>query len=167
MISAVLQPVRLLALRLMLAQSPQTVARGMTIVDITASEDSALLLKRIADALHVFAALDARRWRRATQDLSRIVLTHARAAAKYVPSASACFVDVAYTRCQTPEVIASAIVHEATHARLWKAGIRYESWRRARIERRCIREELAFLACTRDTQGLIEVLQARLRRGAD
>ena len=46
----------------------------------------------------------------------------------------------------TPEMIASVIVHEATHARLFRMGIGYEEGRRARVEQVCLRRELAFAA---------------------
>jgi hypothetical protein len=42
--------------------------------------------------------------------------------------------------------IASAIVHEATHARLERCGIAYAEDQRARIEAVCFRRELSFVA---------------------
>ena len=36
------------------------------------------------------------------------------------------------------------IVHEATHARLWRAGYRYDEANRGRIERICVRAETTF-----------------------
>ena len=45
-----------------------------------------------------------------------------------------------------PELIASVIVHEATHARLMRCGIGYEEELRARVEKVCLRRELAFAA---------------------
>ena len=41
-------------------------------------------------------------------------------------------------------MIASTIVHEATHARLMRCGIGYETELRARVEAVCARRELAF-----------------------
>jgi hypothetical protein len=46
----------------------------------------------------------------------------------------------------TPELIAATIVHEATHARLHHRGIAYKEEWRQRIERACVRRELAFAA---------------------
>lgn len=45
---------------------------------------------------------------------------------------------------RTTEDIASAIVHEATHARLWRYGFRYPEEMRSRIEAVCFRRERAF-----------------------
>lgn len=41
--------------------------------------------------------------------------------------------------------IASMLVHEATHARLWRAGVRYEEPLRYRVERACYRQQLNFV----------------------
>ena len=41
------------------------------------------------------------------------------------------------------ESVATAIVHEATHARLWHRGIRYDEAVRQRVEGICLRRELA------------------------
>jgi hypothetical protein len=49
-------------------------------------------------------------------------------------------------RHHPPELIAAAIVHEATHARLWRCGIGYDEELRARVEAACFRRELAFAA---------------------
>jgi len=46
----------------------------------------------------------------------------------------------------TPELLASTIVHEATHARLWAMGFRYEEEVRPRVEAICVRRELVFAA---------------------
>lgn len=43
------------------------------------------------------------------------------------------------------ELLASALVHEATHLRIANRGIRYRPELRARIEAACVREEAAFL----------------------
>lgn len=42
--------------------------------------------------------------------------------------------------------IASSIVHEATHAGLWRRGIRYQEELRSRVEAVCFRSERAFAA---------------------
>lgn len=53
-----------------------------------------------------------------------------------------------------PAMIASVIVHEACHARLWSLGIDYPEDRRIRIETLCKRQELSFAAKLQD-QALI------------
>ena len=57
-----------------------------------------------------------------------------------------CQIDTRYCLAETTtlELLAAVIVHEATHARLWRRGIRYEEAQRPRIEEICIRREIAF-----------------------
>jgi hypothetical protein len=60
----------------------------------------------------------------------------------------ACVLDERYVASAntTIEDIASTIVHEATHARLWRRGFTYSQERRSRIEAICFRRERAFAA---------------------
>lgn len=44
-----------------------------------------------------------------------------------------------------PDILASALVHEATHLRIEKRGIRYDPATRGRIERLCVKQQAAFL----------------------
>lgn len=44
----------------------------------------------------------------------------------------------------TPESIASTLIHEAQHARLWRLGFRYDEPIRGRIERLCFQAERSF-----------------------
>lgn len=66
--------------------------------------------------------------------------------AEFKESLKACMLDERYVADSTLEQIASTIVHEATHARLAKCGIRYEKRLRSRIEAICLRRELTFAA---------------------
>lgn len=161
-VTAVLLPVRLVVLRVMESNSPLRHVDGLRIVDIAAELPSLARLERIESALACVRKLAPRRYRRVTTDLRRIVITRARAAGEYVPAAGACFLDAEYVETRSREVIASAIVHEATHARLWGRGIRYGSAIRGRVERRCILEEIDFLQHAEGTSDLISVLEQRL-----
>jgi hypothetical protein len=88
--------------------------------------------------------------------------THARSAAEYVSRASACFIDAEYVDTRSPEVLASAIAHEATHARLSRAGISNRPLLRPRVERRCVLEEVSFLSRIEGSEPLIASLIKRL-----
>jgi len=59
-----------------------------------------------------------------------------------------CELDERFVLAETssPDLVAAAIVHEATHARLWRRGIGYDEMLRARVEAACFRRELAFAA---------------------
>ena len=70
------------------------------------------------------------------------------AEAQYAREINACEIDERYMLGEryAPELAASVIVHEATHARLEHMGFVYQEERRQRIEEICLRQELAFLA---------------------
>jgi hypothetical protein len=61
----------------------------------------------------------------------------------------------------TSEQIASAIIHETTHARIERHGISYKEELRSRIEAVCVRRELAFAARLPDS-GLSQELARKL-----
>jgi hypothetical protein len=64
---------------------------------------------------------------------------------KYTHSLRACELDERFVAAPSPpEVIAATIVHEATHARLWRCGIGYDESLRHRVEAVCCRREVAF-----------------------
>jgi hypothetical protein len=64
----------------------------------------------------------------------------------YKEGLRSCELDSRFVLAETSslEMIASTIVHEATHARLRRCGIGYETKLRARVEAVCARRELAF-----------------------
>jgi hypothetical protein len=67
----------------------------------------------------------------------------------------------------TLEDIASAIVHEATHARINRWGIEYEERKRVRIEAICRRRELNFLAALPNGEPRREMIANSLEVGPD
>jgi hypothetical protein len=107
------------------------------------------ILRRIEDALALIKRYDRVRYDRLIRDLQRIwVLVIPIGLANFVHKIHACQIDTRYFLAATTtlELIAAAIVHEATHARLWRHGIRYEEAQRPRIEEICLRREIAFAA---------------------
>jgi hypothetical protein len=59
--------------------------------------------------------------------------------------------------------IAQMIVHEATHARLCKLKIKYTEDIRDRVERICVKSEIAFAKRLANGQKEIEIAQSRLK----
>lgn len=105
------------------------------------------LLERVRAALVLIKTHDPLRYHRLTRDLKRIWVTplHGPRACFYY-RLDACSLNPEYVLAEwmTPELLASTIVHEATHARLWGMGFRYEERVRPRVETVCVRRELAF-----------------------
>lgn len=107
------------------------------------------VLRRVEEALCLIKAYDRLRYDRLIRDLERVwVRLLPGDLGGFNESLDACELDSRFVLADTsfPEVIASTIVHEATHARLMRRGIGYEEELRARVERVCFRSELAFAA---------------------
>jgi hypothetical protein len=131
----------------------------------SAQSDSEPALQRVEAALRLIDRCAPLHYRRVKNSLSRIWVTLVpHGAGCYLHSLNACLLDerVVASETTTPEWIASAIVHEATHARLEKRGIRYDETVRLRIERICIRRELDFARHLSGIDALQEEITQRL-----
>ena len=89
-------------------------------------------------------------------------LTHI--GAEYNHSLKACVFDYRFLADPktSTKLIASVIVHEATHARLERCGITYDEDRRVRIEAICLRREWALAARVPDSAELQQLISERL-----
>lgn len=117
------------------------------------------VLDRVEEALRVIKVYDRLRYNRLIRDLERVWVTVLPGPiGSFDYSLSACRLDRRFVLAETssPALIASVIVHEATHARLWRCGIGYEEELRPRVEAVCRRRELAFAANVPDSEPLRE-----------
>jgi hypothetical protein len=133
----------------------------------SAQWDSEPSLQRIEAALQLIERFAPLHYRRVKNSLSRIwVQLVPHGAGCYLHSLNACLLDerVIASENITLEWIASAIVHEATHARLAKWGVRYDEAARHRIERICARRELDFARRLSGVDALLEEINWRLDR---
>ncbi|MGX5840155.1 hypothetical protein ACWGTI_05510 [Mesorhizobium sp. ArgA1] len=99
------------------------------------------------------------------RDVGQILVTTLPASfAQWGESLKACELDERYLTREgtTPAHIASTIVHEATHARLMRCGIGYEETLRDRVERVCLRREIAFAARLPAGKDRLEDVEATL-----
>jgi hypothetical protein len=134
------------------------------------SSDAKPAIQRIEDALRLIERCAPLHYRRIKKNLARIwvhLVPHG--AGCYLHSLNACLLDerIVASETTTVEWIASAIVHEATHARLEKLGIRYDEAVRQRIERICARRELDFARHLSGVDALLEEITWRLDRCSD
>jgi hypothetical protein len=118
----------------------------------------------VEQALSLIKQFDRRRYNRLIRDLERIwVNPLAWSIAAFEASLNACELDTRYVLADTTpvEMLAACIVHEATHARLWRCGIGYpeEEKLRQRVEAVCFRQELAFSAKLPDGAYLREAAE--------
>src|ERR1700760_1588491 len=148
--------------RFMLWLSKSRVTDGLW---IGSASDSEQVLQRVEAALRLIDRCAPLHYRRVKNSLSRIWVTLVpHGAGCYLHSLNACQLDERVVACETTTVewIAAAIVHKATHARLEKWGIRYKETARLRIERICIRRELAFARHLSGVDALQEEITRRL-----
>jgi hypothetical protein len=127
--------------------------------------DAKPAIQRIEDALRLIERCAPLHYRRIKNNLARIwvhLVPHG--AGCYLRSLNACLLDerIVASETTTVEWIASAIFHEATHARLEKLGIRYDEAVRKRIERICARRELDFARHLSGVDALLEEITWRL-----
>jgi hypothetical protein len=127
----------------------------------TANAEAEHFFLKVEQALDIIRVADPRRWGRILKQLRRIVLVEA-GGELYQSDLKAYLVDLPTLRHRSRLQVASAIVHEATHARLDSYGVSYSSPRRARIEAICVAEQIAFLERIPDTQRLVEQTRAAL-----
>ena len=129
--------------RLQLAWSTRRYVDGVWVGSWRTPRD----LRQIEDALLLIKQHSRVHYSRVLRDLERVwvfVLPSRRA--EFNEYLRACILDERYVAGSTLELIASTIVHEATHARLSRCGIKYKESLRSRIEAICLRRELAFAA---------------------
>jgi hypothetical protein len=114
-------------------------------------------LRRVEDALRLIKDHDPLHYFRVVHHLERIwVHLLPSAQAHYDQTLNACVIDERFLETTSIERIASTIVHEATHARLERWGIRYVEKERPRIEAICCRRELNFLTKLPHSESLQE-----------
>ncbi|WP_217572640.1 hypothetical protein [Mesorhizobium sp. GbtcB19] len=104
---------------------------------------------KIVEALGLIRDFDPVRYRRLLRDVRQILVTVLPASvAQWAEASKACELDERYLidDAMTAKHVASTIVHEATHARLMRCGVGYEEEIRDRVERVCLRREIAFAA---------------------
>jgi len=107
---------------------------------IDAPED---VVEKVSAALRLIRQVSARRYRRMIHDLRRILVSDV-GTSSYSFVTKMCILDLQIVRKKSYGYVALILVHEATHARLYHAGI--PTWQsiQGRVERLCVREQIAF-----------------------
>jgi hypothetical protein len=126
------------------------------------------------DSEHVFARLDAAlalieryqpwHFRRLPRDFSRIQVRRFPCRGAYFPDTRICLVELTFVANPdfTPTQVAATILHEAMHARLDNAGVKYETTSAAKHERFCRRAEVEFGMVAPDGAPVVERALATL-----
>lgn len=132
---------RWLLLSILFRLSEKWCLDGLEIVDVAGANGQ--VKENLKSALALISRVDPRRYRRLKRDLRRIVLLKG-GPPQYASEVHACVLPSKYVREGAPSAVATTMVHEATHARLWLAGIGYGLRIRSRVEVACVRQQLAF-----------------------
>lgn len=106
--------------------------------------DASLLAKRVMDAVALVNLVEPRRFSRMRRDVRYCLVMSAKSSAYWVLTGT-CLISEKRARESNEIRIALTLVHEATHARIARAGVHYSTRSRLRVERRCIREQISFV----------------------
>jgi hypothetical protein len=122
---------------------PASRIAGLSVLDLQRREDASADRQRALQvALDMLLASNSRLYSRVVTELHRVVFLES--GPEFWPRSRACVLDGILE--QSEITTACQLVHEATHARLWRIGFRYQEEIRYRIERICVRAELELLA---------------------
>lgn len=121
------------------------------------------LLPKMRNALQLIASHDPVRYARLRKDVRGVWVTQLPGPyGQFEQSDFTCELDDRFVTNSSLEKIASVIVHEATHARLWRRGFGYSENIRQRVEAICLRREVAFASRLPDSGTMPEELSAML-----
>jgi hypothetical protein len=129
------------------------------------SED---VFSRLDAALGLIERHQPSHFRRMHRDFARIQIRRFPCRGAYFPETRICLVELTFVvnREFTPTQVAATILHEAMHARLDNAGVRYDPSCAAKHERFCRRAEVEFGMMVPDGAPVVERALASLA-GAD
>lgn len=160
-VSGIRAPARWILMKVLFLLSPRAAIDGIEVIDV-AEDQSKRTLVGVREALQVIQRVDPRRYARLRQDLHRIVVLKA-GGPEFAPEVGACLLPSGYVRESNAAAVATTLVHEATHARLWRRGIGYGPDLRGRVERTCVKEQVAFAERLGDVH-ILSQLREKLQR---
>lgn len=144
--------------KISLALVPRERYRGFELVSFVGDKGLAILRQKIGEGLDVIQAFDGRRSVQVAERLPRFILVSG-GGDHFSPVLRAHMVDANQLSTRTNAQMALNIVHEATHARVHSAGIPMTEDTASRIERICVREQIAFAQRLPDCEQTIRQLE--------
>lgn len=145
---------RVRLLRFLIRMGKPREVLGVKLVDISQESASEASIEKLAQALALVATTDEPTLGRIRRELDQIVIYDG-VDTRYDPGLNACFLDGTYLIRRPVAQIAMTLVHEATHAELFRQGHGYEPEERASIEARCVAAEIAFAERVPGTEDLV------------
>jgi hypothetical protein len=148
-------PLRAAIWKFYVCRSPYCIVSGIRIVDMTLGAHDGTPLSRLNDAIALIARFAPPNLHGIRSTLNYIAVGFG-GGPGYIPFANACLLDLQYLTRNSPTSVAAALVHEATHARISLCGIRASEVGLERIERACVKAEIAFLSHVPGAQEIRE-----------
>lgn len=119
------------------------IVEGVRVCVSHSADDGDDVFGKVAEALRLIARYAPRLSARMRRDVKRLLFADV-SGGRYLAGLRTSMIGVDYARRAPPLELAMMFVHEATHARLARAGFPYLGECRERIERICIAAEIAF-----------------------
>ena len=145
--------------------------RGLpvTLINTRPDIDSEQVFARLDAALGLIERYQPANFRRLRRDFSRIQVRRFPCRGAYFPDTRICLVELTFVVNPefTPTQVAATILHEAMHARLDNAGVKFESTSAAKHERFCRRAEVEFGMAAPDGAPVVERALASLASADD
>lgn len=142
------------------------VIRGLlaTLINTRPDIDSKDVFARLDAAIGLIEQYQPSHFRRLHRDFSRIQVRRFPCRGAYFPDTRICLVELTFVvnREFTPTQVAATILHEAMHARLDNAGVKYDPAGAAKHERFCRRAEVEFGMLAPDGAPVVERALASL-----
>jgi hypothetical protein len=147
------------------------IVRGLpvTLINTRPDIDSEDVFARLDAALELIERHQPSHFRRMHRDFSRIQVRRFPCRGAYFPDTRICLVELTFVvnREFTPTQVAATILHEAMHARLDNAGVKYDPAGAAKHERFCRRAEVEFGMLAPDGAPVVERALASLASADD
>ena len=145
--------------------------RGLpvTLINTRPDIDSEDVFARLEAALELIERFQPSNFRRLRRDFARIQVRRFPCRGAYFPETRTCLVELTFVvnREFTPTQVAATILHEAMHARLDNAGVKYDPSCAAKHERFCRRAEVEFGMVAPDGTSVVERALASLASADD
>lgn len=158
--SAIALAYRWVVTKVLLLISPSVSVEGLIVVALNGSVAPAAIAQ-LRSAIRLIDAHAPLLLARLRRDVRRLMLVQT-GGPEYWPFANGFILNAAFVVDSDVEFIALTIIHESTHARLWRAGVRYGPACRERIERLCVQAEASFARRLPDGEDFVEYAESKL-----
>jgi hypothetical protein len=162
LVRILLRPLRTLSMRLAVLVNPRRQLDGFELINMSGDANNVWAKEQLDAALAAIQRAAPQTLAGVMGRLRRLIVVPGDVG-YYSPDVGAAVIGTGYLdRCNAAQ-LALLIVHEATHARLHRLGIRTRSANRKRIEKICIDAELAIAQRMPEAEVLIDQIRSKAK----